>query len=62
MNQQRNNLISTNPKEQVKTSANEENEPEVEPHIKEHTNLIYAAIYDTEGHTYTDLTGWFPSV
>jgi hypothetical protein len=28
----------------------------------ETTNLIYAAVHDTEWHTYTDLTGRFPSV
>jgi hypothetical protein len=62
MNQQRKNARSTKPKEQVKTSATEENEPEVEPHIMERTNLMCAAIYDNEGHIYVDLTGRFPSI
>jgi hypothetical protein len=62
MNQQRKNVKSTKPKEQVKTSATKENKPEVEPYITERMNLIYAEIYDTEGHTYTDPTGRFPSV
>jgi hypothetical protein len=63
MNQQRKNVRSTNPREQLKTSATEEiNEPEVEPHLTEHMNLIYTAIYDNGGHIYMDLTGRFPSV
>jgi hypothetical protein len=62
INQQRKNVRCTNPKERVKTSATEENEPEVEPRIMECTNLIHAKIYDTEGHIYTDLTGRFPSI
>jgi hypothetical protein len=38
----------------------QEETPEYEPHITERTNVLYSAIHDIEGHTYTDLTGRFP--
>jgi hypothetical protein len=43
-----------------KTPKMQEETPEYEPHITERTNVVYAAIHDIEGHTYTDLTGRFP--
>jgi hypothetical protein len=63
MDQQRKNVRIMKPKENT-TSKKGDNteEPEVEPHITEWTNLTYAAIHDIEGHTYTDLTDRFPSV
>jgi hypothetical protein len=30
-----------------------------EPQLTARTNVVYAAIQDLEGHTYTDLTGGF---
>jgi hypothetical protein len=48
---------STKPKK--KPGAQEETQ-DYEPHITERTNVVYAAIHDIEGHTYTDLTGRFP--
>jgi hypothetical protein len=38
----------------------QEETPAYEPHITERTNVLYAAIHDIEGHTYTDLTGRLP--
>jgi hypothetical protein len=49
---------STRPKKKV-TAPDEE--VEYEPHITKHTNVVYAAIHALEGHTYTDLTGRFPT-
>jgi hypothetical protein len=63
MNQQRNNTRSAQPKEQSKTSTTVKTEDtEVELQITEWKNLVYAAVHGTEGHTYMDLTGRFPSV
>jgi hypothetical protein len=37
-------------------------DPEIEPHITKCTKIIYVAIHDIQWHTYTDLTGRFPTV
>jgi hypothetical protein len=50
---------STKPKK--KPDAREETQ-DYEPHITERTNVVYAAIHDTDGHTYTDLTGRLPKM
>jgi hypothetical protein len=59
LNQTRKNVRSTKPKKKPKM---QEETPEYEPHIMERTNVVYAAIHDIEGHTYTDLTGRFPKM
>jgi hypothetical protein len=56
LNQTRKNVRSTRPKKKV-TAPDEE--VEYEPHITKHTNVVYAAIHELEGHTYTNLTGRF---
>jgi hypothetical protein len=48
---------STKPK---KKHTTREETQDYESHITEKTNVIYAAIHDVDGHTYTDLTGRFP--
>jgi hypothetical protein len=58
LNQTRNNVRSTLPKKKV-TTPNEE--VDYEPHIMKRTNSVYAATHKLEGHTYTDLTGRFPT-
>jgi hypothetical protein len=57
LNQTRKNVRSMKPKK--KPGAQEETQY-YEPQIMERTNVVYAAIHDIEGHTYTDLTGLFP--
>jgi hypothetical protein len=59
MNQQRKNMRSTRSK-QKQTAQDEEIEYTYEPHLTKCANVVYAAIHDLEGHTYTDLTGRFP--
>jgi hypothetical protein len=46
-------------KPKKKTDAREETQY-YEPHITERMNVVYAAIHDIDGHTYTDLTDRFP--
>jgi hypothetical protein len=58
LNQTRKNVRSTRPKKKV-TAPYEE--VEYEPHITKRTNVVYAAIHELEGHTYTKLTGRFPT-
>jgi hypothetical protein len=58
LNQTRKNVRSTRPKKKV--TAPEE-EAEYEPHIMKRTNVVYAATHELEGHTYTNLTGRFPT-
>jgi hypothetical protein len=57
LNQTRKNVRSTKPKK--KPGAQEQTQY-YEPHITERTNIVYAAIHNNDGHTYTDLTGSFP--
>jgi hypothetical protein len=57
LNQTRKNVRSTKPKK--KHNAREETQ-DYEPPITGKTNVVYAAIHDVDGHTYTDLTGRFP--
>jgi hypothetical protein len=57
LNQTRKNVRSTKPK---KKPNKQEETPDYEPRITERTNVVYAAIHDIKGHTYTDLTGRFP--
>jgi hypothetical protein len=56
LNQTRKNVRSTKPKK--KPDAREETQY-YEPHITERMNVVYAAIHDIDGHTFTDLTGRF---
>jgi hypothetical protein len=48
---------STKPK---KKPNKQEETPDYEPHITDRTHVVYAAIHDIEGHTYTEFTGHFP--
>jgi hypothetical protein len=58
LNKIRKNVRSTRPKKKVTTP---DEEVEYEPHIAKRTNVVYAATHELEGHTYTDLTGRFPT-
>jgi hypothetical protein len=58
LNQTRKNVRSTRPNKKVTTP---DEEVEYEPHIMKRTNVVYAAIHELEGHTYTDLTGRLPT-
>jgi hypothetical protein len=58
LNQTRKNVRSTKPK---KRHNRQEDVPDYESHITERTNVVYAAIHTIDGHTYTDLTGRFPT-
>jgi hypothetical protein len=58
LNQTRKNVRSTGPKTH---HVSEEAAKEFEPHITKCMNVVYAAIHAIEGHTYTDLTGRFPT-
>jgi hypothetical protein len=49
---------STKPKKRHNT---QEDAPDYEPHITEITHVVYATIHTINGHTYTDLTGHFPT-
>jgi hypothetical protein len=57
MNQNRKNMWST--RQKVKPTK-QQTEELFEPELAARTNVVYAAIQDLEGHTYTDLTGGFP--
>jgi hypothetical protein len=50
---------STKPK---KNPDAQEETQDYEPHITERRNVLYAAIHDIEGHTYTDLTARLPKM
>jgi hypothetical protein len=56
MDQTRKNVPITRPK--VKPTKQQTEKP-FEPHLTARTNIMYAAIQDFKGHTYTDLTGGF---
>jgi hypothetical protein len=58
LNQTRKNVRSKRPKTH---HVPEDAVKEFEPHIAKRTNVIYAAIHAIEGHTYTELTGNFPT-
>jgi hypothetical protein len=58
LNQTRKNVRSTKPKKRHNT---QEDAQDYEPHITERTNVVYTAIHTINGHTYTDLTGRFPT-
>jgi hypothetical protein len=62
LNQTRKNVRSTRPKER-KTAGDTTKieDEEFEPHITQRTNVIYSAIRSIEGHTYTNITGRFPT-
>jgi hypothetical protein len=51
------NVRSTKPKK--KHNARDQTQ-DYEPHMTDKTNVVYAAIHEIDGHTYTDLTGRFP--
>jgi hypothetical protein len=58
LNQTSKNVRKTRPKKKVTTP---DEEVEYEPHIMKRTNVVYAATHELEGHTYTNLTGRFPT-
>jgi hypothetical protein len=58
LNQTRKNVRITRPKKKITTP---DEKVEYEPHIMKCTNVVYAATHELEGHTYTDLTGRFPT-